>query len=109
MIAEPVQPSTGRVLGGGSGGVAIKDGQTIERSGSLPTVDEVLGKYVEAMGGAAAMKAVTTRVIKGTVDVPGVSRGGTYEQYAQAPDKILTVMQAHPVGTVKGGYDGRSG
>ena len=109
MISEPVQPSTGRVLGGESGGVAINDGHTIERSGSLPTVDEVLSKYAEAMGGAAAIKAVTTRVIKGTLDVPGVSRGGTYEQYAQAPDKIITVMQAHPVGTVKLAYDGRKG
>ncbi len=109
MISEPVQPSTGRVLGGESVGVAINDGHTIERSGSLPTVDEVLSKYAEAMGGASAMKAVTTRVIKGTLDVPGVSRGGTYEQYAQAPDKIITVMQAHPVGTLKLAYDGRKG
>ena len=109
MIAEPVQSGTARVFGGESGGVAINDGQTIEKSGSLPTIDEVLSKYVEAMGGAAAIKAPTSRVLKGTLDVPGVSRGGTYEQYAQAPNKILTIMQAHPVGTVKSAYDGHSG
>ncbi|HEU5459439.1 MAG TPA: tetratricopeptide repeat protein [Pyrinomonadaceae bacterium] len=109
MIPEPAPLSTGRVFGGESGGVAINDGQTIERSGSLPTVDEILSKYIAAMGGAAAMNAVTTRTIKGTLDVPGVSRGGTFESYAQAPNKIISVMQAHPVGTVKVAYDGRKG
>lgn len=110
MIAEPVQPSTGRVFGGESGGgVAINDGQTIERSGSLPTVDEVLSKYVEALGGAAAINALTSRVVKGQLDIAGVSRGGSFETYAQAPNKMLTITQAHPVGTNKVGYNGRSG
>ena len=109
MIAEPVQPSTGRIFGGESGGVAINDGQTIERSGSLPSVDEVLSKYVEALGGAAAINALTSRVVKGQLDIAGVSRGGTFEMYAQAPNKVLTIMQAHPMGTSKVGYNGRSG
>ena len=109
MIAEPVQPSTGRTFGGESGGVAINDGGTIERSGSLPTVDEVLSKYVEAMGGAAAINALTSRVVKGQLDIAGVSRGGSFETYAQAPNKVLTIMQAHPMGTNKVAYNGRNG
>ena len=109
MVAEPVQPETSRVVGGGSGGVAINDGQTIDRSGSLPTIDEVLNKYVEALGGTAAINAVNSRVIKGTLDIPGVSRGGSFETYAQAPNKMLTVIQAHPIGTQKVGFNGRAG
>ncbi|HJU91850.1 MAG TPA: tetratricopeptide repeat protein [Pyrinomonadaceae bacterium] len=109
MISEPVQPSTGRVFGGESGGVAINDGRTIERSGSLPTVDEVLSKYVEALGGSAAINAVTSRVMKGSVDIAGISRGGTFENYAQAPNKMLEAMDAYPMGAVKIGYNGRSG
>ena len=109
MIAEPVQPSTGRVFGGESGGVAINDGQTIEKSASLPAVDEVLSKYVEALGGAAAINALTSRVVKGQLDIAGVSRGGSFETYAQSPNKMVTIMQAHPMGTSKVGYNGRSG
>ena len=109
MVTEPVEPKTSRTVGGGSGGVTINDGRTIDNSGSLPTVDEVLGKYVEALGGAKAINALTSRVIKGTLDMPGVSRGGSFETYAQAPNKVLTVMQAHPMGTVKIGFNGRSG
>ena len=101
MISEPVQTGTSRILGGEPSGVAINDGQTIERSGSLPTIDELLSKYVEALGGAAAINAITSRVVKGTLDISGVSRGGSFETYAQAPNKVLTIMQAHPMGTVK--------
>jgi tetratricopeptide (TPR) repeat protein len=111
LAAEPVQPSTIRTLGGDSGGgtTAIRDGQTIEKTGSLPSVDELLARYVEAMGGAKAINAVTSRVIKGSVDVPGVSRGGSFESYLQAPNKALSVIQAHPFGTIKIGYNGRNG
>jgi FimV-like protein len=109
MITEPVQPSTGRLIGGASGGTIINDGQTIERSASLPAIDEILSKYVEAMGGAAAINAASTRVVKGQLDIASVSRGGSFETYAQAPNKVLTIMQAHPMGTNKVGYNGRSG
>lgn len=108
-IAEPVNTGTSRMLGGESGGgTAIRDGQTIESRGSL-SVDEVLNKYVEAVGGAAAINAVKSRVTKGTLDVAGVSRGGSFETYAQAPNKVLNVIQAHPLGTVKLGFNGQSG
>jgi tetratricopeptide (TPR) repeat protein/outer membrane lipoprotein-sorting protein len=107
---EATQPRTTQILGGATGGTtAIRDGQTIENSTSLPTLDEVLARYVEAMGGEKAIKAVTSRVIKGTVDVAGISRGGTYENYQQAPNKLYVVMQAHPFGTMKSGYNGSIG
>lgn len=108
-IAEPVTAGTSRMIGGAMGGGAIRDGQTIEKSGSLPTVDEVLSKYVAALGGAAAINAVKSRVTKGTLDVAGISRGGTFETTALAPNKVSTVIQAHPLGTVKVGYNGRTG
>jgi hypothetical protein len=67
------------MLGGESGPVAINDGQTVDSSGALPTVDEVVNKYMQAIGGAAAVNAVTSLVVKGTVDLIGVCRGGTVE------------------------------
>ena len=109
LVAEPVQSSTTRMLGGDAtgGATAIRDGRTVENSGSLPGVDEVVARYVEAIGGTKAMNAVTSRVIKGTVDVAGLSRGGSFENYSQAPDKFYSVMEAHPFGTVKNGVNGR--
>ena len=108
-MAEPVEPTTSRMLSGESSSVAIHDGQTIDSSGNLPTVDQLLAKYLEAMGGAAALKAPTSRVFKGTVDVVGVSRGGRFENYQQAPDKLVSIIGTTSLGTFKAGYNGRTG
>ncbi len=106
---EPVSTGKSLIIGGGSGGVTINDGQIIQGSGSLPTLDEVLAKHMEAMGGAGAIDKLTSRVIKGELNVVGVSRGGSFETYAQAPNKITSTMQAYPMGTVKAGFNGRTG
>ena len=106
IAPEPIELRSSRVIVGESGAPAIRDGQTIEESASLPALDEVIARYVEALGGAAALKMVTSRVIKGTVDVVGLSRGGTFEISAQAPNKTLSVINTHPYGLVKIGYNG---
>lgn len=107
LAGEPVQPGTTRIMGGAGGTTAIRDGRSVENSGSLPTVDEVVARYVEASGGEKAITAVTSRVMKGTVDVAGMSRGGTYESYQQGPNKLYNMMDAHPFGLTKTGYNGR--
>jgi len=109
MLPTPAPTTASRLVSGESSGVEINDGQTVQKSNSLPSVDELLAKYVEALGGAAALKAVTSRVTRGTMDVVGVSRGGKFEIYAQAPNKNLTTIEAHPFGVVKVGYNGRTG
>ena len=110
MIAEPAETgSSPRMIGGSSGGMEMRDGSSIDTSRSLPSVDNVLDRYVEALGGAAAINKYTSRVITGTLDVAGVSRGGSFESYAQAPNKLLTVMEAHPFGKMRMGFNGKNG
>ncbi|MGH9873816.1 MAG: tetratricopeptide repeat protein [Pyrinomonadaceae bacterium] len=109
MIAEPVQPVTSRLVGGAVTGGTIRDGQTFDNSGPMPTVDEVLARYVQALGGATAINAATSRVMKGTVDVVGVRRGAPFESYAQAPNKTLTILPAPSSGVIRLGFNGRGG
>ena len=110
MIAEPAGTgSSPRMIGGSSSGMELRDGSTIDSSGSLPSVDNILDRYVEALGGATAINKYTSRVITGTLDVAGVSRGGSFETYAQAPNKLLTVMEAHPFGKMRMGFNGKNG
>jgi tetratricopeptide (TPR) repeat protein len=110
LAAEPVAASTTRILGGdASGGTVVRDGQNIRTGGQMPAVDELLARYVEAMGGAKALNAITSRITKGTLDIPGVSRGGSFETYEQAPNKGVTVLDAYPMGRIKVGYNGRTG
>src|SRR6202008_4541759 len=47
-----------------------------------------------------------SRVIKGTVDVVGVSRGGLLETYEQAPNRVSTMIEAHPLGKMRFGFNG---
>ena len=51
-------------------------GPEIVTDAKLPSLDAVLQKYVDAIGGKDAQSKLTSRVINGTVDLVGVSRGG---------------------------------
>lgn len=75
----------------------------------LPTADAVLTNYARVTGGGNAPARMTSRVIKGRIDVPGLSFGGRFEFYATSGGKALTVMSVEPMGVVKQGFDGQSG
>ena len=77
--------------------------------GSLPSLETVLQKYVDAIGGKDALAKLTTRVIKGKVDLAGVSRGGKMESFMKAPNSSLIVLELGSAGLIKEGFDGRSG
>ena len=53
---------------------------------SAQSVDEILDKYVQAVGGKAAIEKVTTRVMKGKLENPDEGPSPT-EIYAKAPNK----------------------
>ena len=107
VLDDPAATKSGMISGGSLPGSAMRDGQTIERPASMPSLDEVLKRHVQACGGEKAWMSLSSRVIKGTVNVVGMSRGGTLEIYTKAPNKSLTIMSAHPFGLVKVGFNGR--
>ncbi|HKY28654.1 MAG TPA: thioredoxin family protein [Pyrinomonadaceae bacterium] len=76
---------------------------------TLPSLETVLQKYVDAIGGKDALAKLTTRVTKGRVDLIGVSRGGQMEGFMKAPNKSLTVLDMKPLGVTKHGFDGHAG
>jgi hypothetical protein len=73
---------------------------------SLPSVDQILTKYVEALGGKAALEKVTSRMQKGSLDIPAMGVGGPMETYEKAPNKSLTVIEISGFGTIQEGFDG---
>lgn len=68
------------------------------RSNPLPTIDTVLSKYVDAIGGRDAQEKVKSRVIKGKVELSGTTSWGQLTIYGKAPNKSLTVMNVDPMG-----------
>ncbi|MGB2897855.1 MAG: photosynthetic reaction center cytochrome c subunit family protein [Candidatus Acidiferrum sp.] len=73
----------------------------------LPAADQLLDKYLAALGGADALQKISTRVQKGTVTAFGGERFPV-EIYSKGPDKRLSIMH------LKGGdsitaFDGNQG
>jgi outer membrane lipoprotein-sorting protein len=60
-----------------------------EGHANFPTADQLLGKYLTAVGGADALKKIKTRVEKGTMDAMG--KQFPIELYCEAPDKRVSV------------------
>ena len=75
--------------------------------GPLPEVEQVLEKYVEALGGKAATERVKTRVIKASI-TEHLLPTSPLEIFQQSPDKILFVITT-PKGMIAESYDGTSG
>jgi hypothetical protein len=95
----PLLPAT--PMARGAAGVSAKPNE------ALPTVDQVLEKYVQAIGGKAAFDKLSTRVMKGTHTLPD----GTalpVETYQAAPNKLVSVMTTKN-GAVMNGYNGTTG
>jgi hypothetical protein len=77
---------------------------------ALPTVDQILAKYVQALGGEAAIRKITSRTITGTQYIP-TGPGGTVptpaavERYQKAPNLAVTIYRA-PAYAISQGFDG---
>lgn len=75
-------------------------------SEAAPTVEQVLDKYVEALGGRAAIEKVKSRVSVGTAEIVGLDKKGTVEVYEQAPNKTLHVVKIPGVVAWANGFNG---
>jgi photosynthetic reaction center cytochrome c subunit len=77
---------------------------------ALPTADQILAKYVQAVGGEQAIRKVTSRVITATRDVP-TGPGGTIampaqaELYQKSPNLLVNVVHT-ATATTSDGFDG---
>jgi len=79
---------------------------------ALPTADQVLTKYVEALGGEQAIRKVTSRLITATrqnLSLPTVPLPAPFpvEHYEMAPNLTLLIART-PAGMVADGFDGNT-
>jgi len=73
---------------------------------SETTVEQVLQRYIQACGGKEALERVTSRISRGTVEIPAAGVRGTFESYAQAPNKVAVTIELPGLGTIQEGFDG---
>lgn len=72
-----------------------------------PPADQLLDKYLAAVGGADALQKITTRIEKGTLTAFG-GKHFPVDVYSKAPDQRLSVMHL-PNGESVTAFDGRQG
>jgi photosynthetic reaction center cytochrome c subunit len=73
---------------------------------TLPTPEQILDKYIQAIGGADALQKISSRVEKGKATVFG-GRQVPVEIFIKAPDKRASVMHL-PMGDNTAIYDGNT-
>jgi outer membrane lipoprotein-sorting protein len=71
-----------------------------------PAAEQLLDKYVQRAGGAAAIDQVTSRVMKGTIDIGGKSL--PIDMYSKHPDKLVSFTHT-PDGDSVTAFDGHEG
>ena len=87
---------------------AQPDRQAQGKAAAQPTAEQLIAKYIRAIGGRAAIEKVRSRLTVGTMD-PGEGTTLSLELSEKAPDKFLSVVDVPGLGTVKQGFDGTVG
>ena len=88
---------------------AVEKGEEPQPQG-LPSADQIVAKYVQALGGEQAIRKVTSRVITGTQFIPTGPGGlvpvpAMVERSQKAPNLVVNVYRT-PAYTVSDGFDG---
>jgi hypothetical protein len=78
-----------------------------EAKASLPSAEQLLDKYLAAIGGADALQKITSRVQKGTLTAFG-GQHFAVDVYSRAPDKRVSVMHLQGGDSVTA-FDGKQG
>jgi outer membrane lipoprotein-sorting protein len=89
-------------------GLAAAVAQTTPQA-ALPSVDQVLDKYVKAIGGKAALEKLTSRVSKGTFEMDQLPGPAAEEIDAKAPNKQYMITDLSGFGQARRGFNGAVG
>ena len=81
-------------------------GQAVTPPAAMPTANQILDKYTQALGGADALHKITTRMEKGNI-LFGTNKTPV-EVFAKAPGKRVTVTHT-PNGDSYTAFDGTGG
>jgi len=75
---------------------------------ALPSAQEIMEKYMQALGGDAAIQKIGTRVDTGSLEVTAHNMHSKIETYRKAPQDFLTIVHS-PRGDTSQGYNGTIG
>jgi photosynthetic reaction center cytochrome c subunit len=85
----------------------IEPDQLLPAASGEPSADQILDKYIQALGGAQQLAKLTSFVVKGTSQAYA-ELSYPFELYAKAPNQLMTVTHTE-AGDRTTVYDGRNG
>lgn len=83
--------------------------QEAAEQADLPSPAELMERHIEAVGGADAIRKITSRKVTGTFSVPSMGMEGAATMYSAAPNKTLTIMDITGMGENVQGFNGKVG
>lgn len=81
---------------------------TAAQVAGLPSVEQVLSKYVQALGGRERILKVSTRVMAGKFETDGVENG-TVEVFYKTPNLFHSIVSVNGYGVLDSGHDAKGG
>lgn len=73
---------------------------------ALPSGREVVQRHVAAIGGEAALRAVSSMRVRGRFEMTGQNISAEFEQLAARPNKLLMRANIPGIGATEQGFDG---
>ncbi|HYH82380.1 MAG TPA: DUF4412 domain-containing protein [Longimicrobium sp.] len=95
---------TGRALALAALALAAQAGTASAQQ--LPPAQQIVDKYVQAIGGRAMLGRFNTRHTVAEMSMPAMGMTMTMNVYQARPNKVVTRMDMGAMGTATGGYDG---
>jgi photosynthetic reaction center cytochrome c subunit len=102
VMTEEPKPA----MGAGDARSEEKNGAAEGKEASGPAADQLLDKYLQAVGGAAAIEKITSRVMKGAITFG--DRNVPIDIYSKDPDKRISFTHT-PDGDSVTAFDGHEG
>jgi hypothetical protein len=73
---------------------------------NLPSAEQIINKFVQAIGGKAALEKINSREAKGTFELAAMGVSAPVEMSSKAPNKTVMTIDIAGFGTIQRGYNG---
>ncbi|MDE2691031.1 MAG: hypothetical protein OXI49_11000 [Acidobacteriota bacterium] len=90
-------------------GAALSAEPLLADDQELPSPEEIVARYIEALGGEEAIRAHSSRTVKGGVEIPAMGITGQTTAYFIAPDKMIIKGEMPGMGENIQAYNGEIG
>jgi hypothetical protein len=83
--------------------------ESLLRQDSLPAARDIVARHIKAIGGEAALSAISSMRIRGRLEIPSQKIVGDLEVLTARPAKQLYRVTVPSIGRIENGYDGTIG